>query len=443
MSVELADSPFPAAEDVAIARQPIHDRRTRVIGYELLFRGTGARADADADGERATASVIVETFTGIGLGAVVGSRPAHVRVSRRFLLELHAFALPAARVVLEVAAPDPRDFPVKTVLERLAEQDYRVCLVCDPNGALPSPALTRLAHSVKLDVGGLSPNELTAAADRWAAAAPLLIASGVDTPALAQRCRQLGFHGFQGFFFCTPDVVHAHTPPTTRLTELRSLAGLYAQSISFEEFERIIARDVGLSYRLLCYLNSAFFNLPRHVASVREALMMLGMKAVRRWATLIALSGTEDKPNELTVTALLRGRLCELVGRRRPSPTAGTDAFFTVGLFSVMDAMMDAPLEQVLDALPLNAEARVALLERSGPMGAALTAVVAYERGDFAEVERLLPDVNMTELYLAAVHWADAACGALDEGAATPDAQESEGEEEREGGDELPASIPA
>jgi EAL and modified HD-GYP domain-containing signal transduction protein len=423
MSVELADPPFPAAHDVAIARQPIHDRWMRVVGYELLFRGTGAREHGD---ERATASVIVETFTGIGLRAVVGATPAHVRVSRRFLLELHAFALPAERVVLEVEVPDLRDSAVRDVLERLAEQGYRITLLCDPDGPLPGPSLTRIAHAVKLDVGDLSPSELADAAERFGDAAPLLVADGVDTPALLERCRALGFHCFQGFFFCTPDVVHAHTPPTTRLTELRSLAGLYAQTLTFEEFERIITRDVGLSYRLLCYLNSAFFNLPRHVASVREALMMLGMKAVRRWATLIALSGADDKPNELTVTALLRGRLCELVGRRRPSPTAGVDAFFTVGLFSVMDAMMDAPLEEVLDALPLTEETRAALLRREGPMGEALAGVVAYERGDFDAVERLLPGVAMTELYLAAVHWADAACGALDEDSA---AQESDADE--------------
>lgn len=426
MSVELAESPFPASDGVAIARQPIHDRWTRVVGYELLFRGAGERA-ADFDEERATASVIVETFTGIGLGAVVGRKAAHVRVSRRFLLELHAFALPIDRIVLEVTVPNPEDAAVQTVLEELVESGYRISLACDPHAPVPSPALTRLVDSIKLDVGQMSPNELVSAADRYGAAAGTLIAAGVDTPALLQQCRQLGFHCFQGFFFCTPDVLHAHAPPTTRLTELRSLASLYAQTISFEEFEQIITRDVGLSYRLLCYLNSAFFNLPRHVASVHEALTMLGMRAVRRWATLISLSGAEDKPNELTVTALLRGRLCELIGRHRPAQTAGTDAFFTVGLFSVMDAIMDAPLEQVLDALPLIEEVRAALLERSGPMGDALSAVVAYERGDHDTVERLLPGLQLTELYLAAVHWADAACGALDEGDGSDDDQESDG----------------
>lgn len=173
--------------------------------------------------------------------------------------------------------------------------------------------------------------------------------------------------------------------------------------------------------------------------------MMLGMKAVRRWATLIALSGTDEKPTELTVTALLRGRLCELIGRRRPAATVGSDAFFTVGLFSVMDAIMDTPMEDVLESLPLTEEARVALLDRTGPMGDALAAIIAYERGELLQVEKRLPGLNMTELYISAVRWADAACGALDGrdqvDAADAAAQDSDGEDEAEG-DEL-TSIPA
>ena len=415
MSVELAEPPFPAAADVAIARQPIHDRHARVVGYELLFRGVpGADGRDPLDDERAAATVIAETFAGRGLDAVVGAAAAHVRLTRRFLVDRHALALPVERVVLEVEPPAPRDTAAVEALELLAGQGRRLSLRCDPHGPPPGPALTRLAHSVKLDVGALSPQELAAAADRFGAAAPLLVAAGVDTPALERRCRELGFHCFQGFWFCSPEIVAGQTPPTARLAELRSLAGLYAQTLTFEEFERIIARDVGLSYRLLSYLNSAFFNLPRHVGSVREALMMLGMKAVRRWATLIALSAAEDKPSELTVTALVRARLCELIGRRRPSPTAGADAFFTVGLFSVIDAMMDAPLDQLLAALPLTAEVRAALLGRDGAMGDALAAAVAYERGDLATVAQRLPGLALGAPYLAAVRWADAACGALD-----------------------------
>jgi EAL and modified HD-GYP domain-containing signal transduction protein len=429
MGATLVDSPFPAAVGAAITRQAIHDRRTRVVGYELLILDGD---EAGTDEERATGSVLVETLTGIGLNHVVGRQPAHVRVTRRFLLDQHAFALPAERVVLELAEPGPDDAELQVVLERLAESGYRISLRWDPRRPAPPPALARVAASLKVDVGGLDDAEIARAAARLGTATPALIADGVDTPARLQRCRAAGFHQFQGFFFCTPDVVRVQTPPTSRLAELQSLAGLYSQSITFEEFERIIARDPGLSYRLIAYLNSAFFNLPRHVASVHEALMMLGMKAVRRWATLIALSADVDKPHELTVTALLRGRLCELIGRQRPAETVGADAFFTVGVFSVVDAMMDAPLERVLDALPLATETRAALLDHAGPMGDALAAAIAYERGDLATVEQRLPGVPVAELYLHAVHWADAASGALDEDEDAA-AQESDGEDDGDG----------
>lgn len=413
MTAELDAPAFPAAADIAIARQPIHDRHLRVVGYELLFRGTPGLADE----ERAASAVIVETLTGVGLRAVAGRRPAHVPVSRRFLLDGHALALPAHRVVLEVRDPDPADAALAATLGSLADRDYAIALAYRADAVL-SRRLLAVADTIKLDTTDLSADEIVAAAGRFAPLTDTLTACAVDAPSAFNRCRAAGFNRFQGFFFCTPDVVRAAAPPTTRLGELRALAALHAPAISFEEFERVIARDPGLSYRLLAYLNSAFFNLPRHVASVREALMMLGMRAVRRWATLVALAAVDDKPHELTVTALIRARLCELIGRHRPAQSAGGDAFFTVGLFSAMDAMLDAPLRQVLDPLPLTDDARAALLGHEGAMGDALAAVLAYERGQLDEVERRVPGVPMIELYLAALAWADAAGGALaDDGA--------------------------
>lgn len=402
------DLPSPPLAGVAIARQAIHDRALRVAGYALLLRGAPGLADDEHDATR----VIVETFTAIGVQAIAGDRPAHVRVPRRFLLELHAFALPAERVVLEVADPDPADAALHAVLERLAERGYRLSLACDPRREPPPPALAALADSVKLDVAGLAGAEIDACAARFAPTGLTLIAAGVDTHALHERCRAAGFDRFQGFFLCTPDVVQGQAPPSSRVSELRSLAGLYANA-TFEQLEQTIAQDVGLSYRLLCYLNSAYFGLARRVSSVREALVMLGMRAVRRWATLIALSGAQDTPHELTLTALVRGRLCELVGGALAPPAPDGDACFTVGLLSTMDAIANTPLAQALDALPLSEEARAALLERKGPMGDALAAVLAYERGDLAEVAGRAPGVPVAELYLAALAWADEASGVL------------------------------
>ncbi|MGB2711041.1 MAG: HDOD domain-containing protein, partial [Conexibacter sp.] len=381
----------------------------RVTGYALLLRAPGAQEELDA--EHAAARVIVDTFTAIGVQAIAGGRPAYVQTPRRFLLEGHAFALPPARVVLELPDPDPADAALRPVLERLVEQRYRLSLTCGPGTQVPY-SLMPLVESVKLELGGLSPAEIAALAERFRAATATLIAAGVDSHALLQQCRAAGFDRFQGFFLCTPDVVAGQAPPTARISRLRSLAGLYAHA-SFEELEETITRDVGLSFRLLTYLNSAYFNLPRRVSSVREAIMLLGTRAVQRWATLITLSGAEDTPHELTLTALLRARLCELVGQSLPVPAADGDACFTVGLLSVIDALANAPLAQALKPLPLADEVRTALLEGRGPMGEALAAVLAYERGELDAAAQRAPDVALGDLYLSALAWADDTSGLL------------------------------
>lgn len=415
MSVDAIPAAVPADVPVAIARQAIHDRTTKVVGYALLLRTPSGEGAVTADDEeRAATRVIVETFTGIGVGAIAGDQPAHVRVPRRFLLELHALALPPERVVLEVVDPGADDAALHAVLERLADRQYRISLVCDPHQPAPLE-LARLVESVKLDVSGLDDADLADCAARFAQMRATLVATGVDTPATQQRCLAAGFDQLQGFFLSTADdVVAGSTPPTERVGELRGLAGLYAQS-TFEELEQTISRDVGLSYRLLTYLNSAYFNLPRRVGSVREALVLLGTQAVRRWATLIVLSDVRDTPHELTVTALVRARLCELLAGTQPvtDPPTEPEAYFTVGLFSVVDAIAGAPLSHLIDALPLSAEARAALVQLRGPMGDALAATIAYERGDLDTVARRAPGAPVGDLYLSAVGWADATCGVL------------------------------
>src|SRR5262249_49791261 len=144
------------------------------------------------DEEHAATRVIVETFTAIGVQTMTGDRPAHVRVPRRFLLEQHAFALPPARVVLEVADPDPIDGALHAGLERLVDQRYRISFACNPRARIPV-ALMDLADSVKLDITGLTAEEIAACGARFRPETATLIAAGVDTPALLEQCTEAGF----------------------------------------------------------------------------------------------------------------------------------------------------------------------------------------------------------------------------------------------------------
>src|SRR5918912_184591 len=205
----------------------------------------------------------------------------------------------------------------------------------------------------------------------------LLVATEVESADEFTRCRVLGFSHFQGDFFAKPR--HERAGAMGALASLQTLAELTAADASFEDLERTIGADVGLSLALLRYVNSAFFSLPREVDSVREALTLLGTKAVRRWATVMALSAIPDAPEELVALALLRARMCEMMGGTTTDEER--ERLFTVGLFSVADALLDAPMETVLAELPFSEEIEAALLRHDGVKGGLLAAVVEYERG--------------------------------------------------------------
>ena len=168
-------------------------------------------------------------------------------------------------------------------------------------------------------------------------------------------------------------------------------------------------RDVALSFRLLRYVNSAFFGLRGDVRSIGQALALLGLENVRRWATLSTLAGIDNKPTELTLTALIRARFCELAGGRL---AIGTPAeLFTLGLFSVIDGMMDAPMHDVVASLPLADDIRKALVQRRGRMGQLLDCAVSLEIGEDHPVQATVPHAG--ELYLEALMWATSAAGSL------------------------------
>jgi EAL and modified HD-GYP domain-containing signal transduction protein len=190
------------------------------------------------------------------------------------------------------------------------------------------------------------------------------------------------------------------------------LGELQRTDIDFDSLQEIISHDVALSYNLLRFINSAFFALPRRVESIRDALVLLGLMNVRKWATLMTLADADDKPQELVMTAVVRARMCELLARSYQHKDA--EGFFTAGLFSVVDAMMDTSMVELLAQLPLSREIIEALLNHEGQKGRILRAVIAYERGAFGELGELPPTrTPLADVYSEAVEWATETLGTM------------------------------
>jgi EAL and modified HD-GYP domain-containing signal transduction protein len=400
-------APARTAADVLVARQAIYDPRLRVEAYELVVqRGDGSTAEEEA----ADAS---STISEIGLSLVVG-HPAYIPITRGFLLEGYVRTLPADRVVLAVRRDLQLDGAARDAIESLVAAGYRLALLdYEPDG--PRTALLPLAHVVGLNVAGLDRGVLRAEIARLRPLGVRLLASGVETHEELELCTGLGFDLLQGQFICRPRVVSENGLKAVSVNRVRLLARLHDQEVDFDELQEIIGRDVALSFNLLRFINSAFFALPRRVDSIRDALVLLGSINVRKWATLMALAESQDKPRELVVTGLVRARMCELLAQAYHDRDA--EGAFTTGLFSVVDALTDRSMVEVLASLPLSSEIIQALLNYDGTKGRLLRAAIAYERGNFGELGDLPPTrIPLSDLYTQAVEWATEATGSIGEG---------------------------
>src|SRR4051794_24948129 len=397
-------------QEVAVVRHPIADSRNVVVGYELRFGGSIDLGDPAMDA-KATSGLLVEAFGDIGLETLAGRHPAWVTIARNFLVEIGPPPVRPDRAVLQIKAYQARD-DLLQILQKLSRQGYTIALdEWSGEMAMNVEELMSLCSIVKVNVSDVPIEQMARVLREPKMQGAMLVATEVADQAAFARCQELGFTYFQGEYFAQPRTFRHRGVATTGIGSLRRLSELTSGDVSFEDLERIISSDIGLSLKLLRYVSAAFFALPRTVSSVQEALNLLGVRTVSRWATVMVISTIPDVPDELVALGLRRARMCEmLAGSALPEER---ETLFTIGLFSVADALLDAPMAEVLDSLPFTDEIQTSLLRREGPKGELLSAVTAYERGEFPTLQSADAGVSLAGAYRAALEWADEAGRAI------------------------------
>ena len=400
---------------VYIARQPIFDRHVRLAGYELLFRTGDEQGRAViADADDATSNVVMNTLTEFTLERTVGPHPAWINVTRKFLLDGLADALPAKRCTLELLEGQEVDDELIEVLKRLRGRGFKVALD-DFTYDASREALIPIADVVKIDVLALGVKGAAEELRNLRGRGITAVAEKVETQEEFHLCKDEGFELYQGYFFCKPEVMRTKAIGTNKLSLLQLLAALQDPEIELKRLEELIGHDVALSYRLLRYINSAFFGLRTRVDGIGRAIALLGLSNVKRWATMTVFAGIEGKPRELLITAMVRGRMCELLGPEMGERSA--DQLFTLGLFSVVDALVDAPMGEVLASIPFPDDMVAALTAHAGAKGKLLRSVLHWERGEAREAAALgITPGKLAEAHSDAVAWADNATSELLDG---------------------------
>lgn len=364
-----------------IARQPIFDAHLKVFAYELLFRA-GNRNVFEPRPEAAS-SVIVDSAMLFDLQTLTGpAAKAFINADRGALLRGAPRLLPAQRIVVEVLetiSPAPE---ILDACSSLHAAGYPLALDDFTDHPKWQP-LIPIAKFLKVDFRAADSAARRAIAERYRGDGLQLLAEKVETQDEVQEARSLGYSCFQGFFFCKPAMVEGRDIPGNKLNCLQLLSAVSGPDFSFSKIEEILKRDPALVYKLLRYLNSPLVGLRVEIRSIREAIALLGETELRGWISIVAIVAmASGKPHELIRTALTRAYFCEEFARPLGMADLSSDLFL-MGLLSVSDALLDRPMQQVLERLPVAESIRTALVGGENDFRHVYETLLAYERADW------------------------------------------------------------
>jgi len=402
-----------------VARQPIFDAQNDVYAYELLYRKDTAKNvfDGSVDPDQASIRTIINGFMEIGLEKLTSGRKAFVNFTEKLLLDDIPNLLPPELLVVEILENIRPTTEVLAACARLRQAGFQIALddfvLCADNRAFLD-----YADIVKMDflstplediadfVCDVQWQQQSGKADR-----PLrLLAEKIETNGIFNVAKDMGFVYFQGYYFSKPVIVAGRSISPTAANRIRMLQLSMNSNFDFDEIEDVIKQDVALSYRLLKFVNSAYFSFRTTITNIQQALVKLGETEVRKWIALMCLLEFNlDKTPELARMALVRAYFLELI-----APFVGKasrkEHLYLLGMFSLMDAIMEMPMKEVFEQIPVNEVVATPLLSRQGADYELLRLIESYERGDFEAASEqaaalALPENKLVGAYVEAVQW--------------------------------------
>lgn len=400
---------------VLLARQPIYNKNLEISAYELLFRSHSQSDEAQFTcGDKATSQVLLNAFGEAGLESLCGQHPAYINFTKKLIMDLPSFD--PAHYVIEILENIEVDNELIAALTQAKAQGSRLALddfILDHNSA----PLLHLVDIVKVDVLALTKLQIERFAKVFIPRKLILLAEKVETHEMYEFCKGLGFELFQGYFLSKPQNIEGQAIPDNKLVVLNLIAKLQEPDVSAAELTDTLSRDPQLGYKLLKLVNSAAFARIQKCTSLQQAIALLGFRHIRSWVTLIALGNLEDKPLALRQTSLERAIICQKLGEKIGDHSVFD--YYTVGLFSLLDAFIDRPILEIIKSLKLPNSMVKALMNNQGTLGLALHTAKCFQeaRLDDLELEKLesygLDLETMNELYKQSLIESDAQAESL------------------------------
>lgn len=369
--------------DIFVARQPVFTANKTIFGYELLFRLGFENAFPDIDGDVATSSVLANTFFSFGLDKILGGKPGLINFTAELLRQKVPLLFPNKHIIIEVLEDIEPDPDIIESLRDFKENGFRIALDDFVYDKKYEPMID-FSSMIKFDIMATPLNTLAPViADIRSSRNITLLAEKVETHEEFHLAKQMGFGLFQGYFFSKPEVMTKKEISASQITKLKLINEANRTELDTARIEELIKRDVSVSFKLLKFINSAYFGRPTAVDTIRDAILVLGTDELKKFVNVVVAADLdENKPNELIRASVIRARMCEQCGTMLKTGFRSGE-LFTIGLFSAMDAILDVPMAEILEQVTFSDKLKDALLGKDRQIQQLMTIVTCFEQGQW------------------------------------------------------------
>jgi c-di-GMP-related signal transduction protein len=402
-----------AAGSVFVGRHPIFDRDKRVYGYELLFRSGRSNAYDGVDADQDTLDVITNSFYVIGFDDLTDSKRGFINFTENLLAKDVPALLPKDRVTIEILESVLANSQMVDACATLKDMGYELALD-DVTLDCKQRAFWDAVDIAKVDFPGVPPAKRKAFCQELSGEGLIVLAEKVETIGDFEQALDAGCDYFQGYFFSRPEVKSGTRMEGNRFAHMRLLQAVNESSLSYDQLEEVIKQDTAMTYNLLRLANSAWFGFRVKIESVRHALVLLGQAEIRRWATLVTLKTMgNDKPPELTICSMIRARTAEQLAEKLGMPGRRNELFL-LGMLSLIDAMADQPMAEIMAKLPISDDIKDALNGKEGLFRQVLDLTASYERADWSSFGRsaqalAIAPADLTQVIAESIRWSQKA----------------------------------
>ena len=368
--------------DIFVARQPVFTSDKKLFGYELLFRLSLDNVFPDIDGSAATSGVLANTFFSFGINDILSGKPGLINFTRDLLLKHTPLLFPKEHIIIEVLEDIEPEPEIIEALKEFKTHGFRIALddfVYDHK----FNEMIQLCNMIKFDIMATPLETLSPILDSLKNELDhiTLLCEKVETHQEFEQAKAMGFKLFQGYFFSKPEIISNKGLAANQLTNLKLLNEMSKQEPELNVIEGMIKNDVAISFKLLTFINSAYFKRPTAIDTIKDAMTFLGLQELKKFINVVVVSGINPgKPNELIRLSVIKARMCEQcahVLRTQFTP----EELFTVGLFSTMDAILDIPMKEILEKISLSEKIKDALLGKNRIFNQLNDLITNFEQG--------------------------------------------------------------